>query len=119
MMAMALKVLVVDDNRTLSSLIGRRIQKAGYELVGPASNGPEALIVAGENHPDVVVLDYQLPGMSGEDVARDLRTAVPGVKIIAFSGVTISKPYWADGYVPKTDMDDLEPLIKELFDSSE
>lgn len=116
---MALKVLLVEDNRDLRPVIARRLQAAGYELVGPASNGPEALIVAAEDHPDVVVLDYQLPGMSGEDVARDLRAAVPGVKIIAFSGVTISKPYWADGFVPKTDVDQLEPLIQQLFDANE
>ena len=116
---MAVRVLLVEDNHALRPVIARRIQAAGFEVVGPASNGPEALIVAAEDKPDVVVLDYQLPGMSGEDVARDLRAAVPGVKIIAFSGVTISKPYWADGFVPKTDVDQLEPLINQLFSSGE
>ena len=116
---MPVKVLLVEDNHALRPVIARRIEAAGFQVVGPASNGPEALLVAAEDQPDVVVLDYQLPGMSGDDVARDLRAAVPGVKIIAFSGVTISQPYWADGFVPKTDVDELEPLIRQLMDSGE
>ncbi|HET7482535.1 MAG TPA: response regulator [Actinomycetota bacterium] len=110
------RVLVVDDNADLKALIVRRVEAAGHEIVGTAGTGPEALAVASDGRPDVVVLDYQLPGMSGEDVARELRVTLPGVKIIAFSGVAISKPYWADGFVPKTDVSALEPLIQELVD---
>ena len=79
-----------------------------------ATNGPEALLVAAEEHPDVVILDYMMPGMTGEEVARTLRDTIPAVKIIACSGVAKSKPYWADGYVDKNQLVELEFVLESV-----
>lgn len=109
-----MKVLVVDDHKDLRELIVRRVEDAGHDLVAAATNGPEALLVADEEHPDVVILDYMMPGMTGEEVARVLRTTIPGVKIIACSGVAKSKPYWADAYVDKNQLVELEFVLESV-----
>jgi len=109
------RVLVVDDHKDLRELIIRRLEDAGYELAASATNGPEALLVAEEANPDVVVLDYMMPGMTGEEVARGLRDLVQGVKIIACSGVAKSKPYWADAYVDKNQLVDLEYALDSVL----
>ena len=111
---MAKKVFVVDDHKDLRELIVLRVKDAGHDLVGTATNGPEALLGVVEAAPDVVVLDYMMPGMTGEEVARGMRTRIPGIKIVACSGVAKSKPYWADAYVDKNQLVDLEYVIESL-----
>ena len=111
---MGKKVLIVDDHKDLRDLIALRVEEAGYELVGMATNGPEALLIAAETPPDLVVLDYMMPGMTGEEVARDMRAQFPDVKIIACSGVAKSKPYWADAYVDKNQLVDLGHMLSTV-----
>lgn len=111
----AKRVLVVDDHKDLRELIVRRVEDAGYELAASATNGPEALLVAEEANPDVVVLDYMMPGMTGEEVARGLRDLLADVKIVACSGVAKSKPYWADAYVDKNQLVDLEYVLNSVL----
>ena len=113
-MPVAKKVLVVDDHKDLRDLITRRVEDAGYDLVGSATNGPEALLAAAELMPDVVVLDYMMPGMTGEEVARGMRQRLPKIKIVACSGVAKSKPYWADAYVDKGQLVDLEYVLETV-----
>ncbi len=113
--AVGKRVLVVDDHKDLRELITRRVEDAGYEVAASATNGPEALLVAEEAKPDIVVLDYMMPGMTGEEVARGLRGALQGVKIIACSGVAKSKPYWADAYVDKNQLVDLEYVLGSVL----
>jgi PAS domain S-box-containing protein len=66
------RVLVVDDNVDAAESIGMLIRLWGHE-VRVAYNGPQALKAAEEYRPEVVVLDIGLPGMSGYEVARQLR----------------------------------------------
>jgi DNA-binding response OmpR family regulator len=66
------RVLVVDDNLPTQEAIALYLRHAGY-AVDVAGTGPDALAVAGERRPDLVVLDLMLPGLSGLDVCRALR----------------------------------------------
>ena len=74
-------VLVVDDEPTILDIVGRYMERAGYET-HRAADGPEALGLAAEHRPDLVVLDLMLPGIDGIEVMRQLherpgpRTAV-------------------------------------------
>ncbi len=74
-------VLVVDDEPTIVEIVGRYMERAGYETY-EAGDGPEALRLAGLHRPDLVVLDLMLPGIDGIEVMRQLherpgpRTAV-------------------------------------------
>jgi len=65
-------VLVVDDEPTITDVVSRYLQRAGY-LTSVAGDGPDALQIAADERPDLVVLDLMLPGMDGLEVMRRLR----------------------------------------------
>ncbi len=81
-----MRVLVVDDNREFADACAKIVQLAGFE-VRTASDGFEALEVAAEFHPDIALLDIELPGIDGYEVARRMRSdiALPAMTIIAVS----------------------------------
>jgi len=66
-------VLVVEDEDALSTLLQYNLEKEGYE-VSAAGDGEEALIQAEENTPDLVLVDWMLPKVSGIEVCRRLRS---------------------------------------------
>jgi two-component system, OmpR family, response regulator MprA len=65
-------ILVADDDRTLTDMLRRTLTYEGYDVL-TAANGSEALAQAQAHHPDLVVLDWLMPGLDGLDVARRLR----------------------------------------------
>ncbi|WP_426011131.1 phosphate regulon transcriptional regulator PhoB [Caulobacter sp. DWR2-3-1b2] len=65
-------VLVVEDEDALATLLHYNLDKEGY-LVGVACDGEEALTMASERAPDLVILDWMLPKVSGIEVCRRLR----------------------------------------------
>jgi DNA-binding response OmpR family regulator len=67
-----MKILVVDDDLELRGLIGFALRQSGY-LIVEAGDGPTALDVFDREQPDLVILDVNLPGMSGFDVCRQIR----------------------------------------------
>ncbi len=69
---MSHRILVVDDEPDITALVAYHLAKAGYR-VSTAANGPDALKAAREEHPDIVILDVMLPGVSGYDVLAELR----------------------------------------------
>ncbi|HEX7661304.1 MAG TPA: response regulator transcription factor [Pseudonocardiaceae bacterium] len=69
-------VLVVDDDRTVRDVVRRYLEHAGYR-VAVAGDGEQALRIAAEAAPDLVVLDLMLPGIDGLEVCRRLRANGP------------------------------------------
>ncbi|MGE5460170.1 MAG: response regulator [Solirubrobacterales bacterium] len=67
MRAVSPTVLVVDDEEAIAEAVRARLQSEGYEVL-VAGDGPEAIRVCDERHPDLVVLDLMLPGMDGLEV---------------------------------------------------
>ncbi|HEX3886188.1 MAG TPA: phosphate regulon transcriptional regulator PhoB [Phenylobacterium sp.] len=65
-------VLVVEDEDSLATLLQYNLQKEGYD-VGLAGDGEEALLLVDERLPDLIVLDWMLPKVSGIEVCRRLR----------------------------------------------
>ncbi|MEO6046812.1 MAG: PAS domain S-box protein [Candidatus Kapaibacterium sp.] len=82
-----LHVLVVDDNIDAARSMTLYLKAWGYD-VRIAHDGPTALAIAAEHRPDVVLLDIGLPGMSGYDVAVELRKLNHGaeIEIVAVTG---------------------------------
>jgi DNA-binding response OmpR family regulator len=68
------RILVVEDERQTARLLEFILGREGYR-VARAADGPHALAAAGEFRPDAVLLDLQLPGLSGLEVLRRLRAA--------------------------------------------
>ena len=80
------RILVVDDNARTQEAIALYLRHAGFE-VDVAGTGPDALLLAAERAPDLIVLDLMLPGLGGLDVCRTLRerTDVPIIMVTARS----------------------------------
>ena len=100
------RVLLVEDETALARGLVDYLQHSGYE-VRHVRRGDAAFAAARESKPDVVVLDIMLPGRSGLDVLRDLRSAgiaVPVVMLTAKSDIVDrvhGLELGADDYVPK------------------
>jgi DNA-binding NarL/FixJ family response regulator len=77
--------MVVDDHPMWRDAVARDLAEAGYEVVATASDGAQALRVLGAARPDVVVLDLQLPDMSGVEVTQALRVVSPSVRVLVLS----------------------------------
>jgi NarL family two-component system response regulator LiaR len=83
-----LRVLIVDDHALLRE--GLRLilgPDAGFQVVGEARDGEEAIARAREADPDVVLMDVLLPGMTGVEATRVLRAELPEVRVVILTGV--------------------------------
>jgi DNA-binding response OmpR family regulator len=74
-------VLVVDDEPTITEVVSRYLERAGYSAA-TAADGLEAIRVAGESRPDLVVLDLMLPELDGLQVLRHLSDGEPRTPVI-------------------------------------
>ncbi|MEV4617832.1 response regulator transcription factor [Asanoa sp. NPDC049573] len=80
-----IRVMVVDDHPMWRSGVARDLAEAGYDVVATTGEGRQAVRIAGATRPDVVVLDLQLPDISGVEVIRGLRAALPDVRVLMLS----------------------------------
>ncbi|HPT83194.1 MAG TPA: response regulator transcription factor [Limnochordia bacterium] len=81
-----IEVLIVDDHPLLRQGLKTLLELEGeITVVGQASNGPEALRLADQLRPDVVLLDINMPGMNGIEVAKALRERRPEVAILVLT----------------------------------
>lgn len=78
------RVLVVDDEPRIGSFLTRALSLAGF-TVTEAATGPEGLKTALSDHPDLVLLDLALPGLSGEQVLRRLQHQQPHPAVLVWS----------------------------------
>lgn len=83
---MTTRIVVVDDHRLVrAGIVSLLDEVSEIEVVGEASNGPQALKLISDLDPDVVLLDLAMPGMSGFDVLGQLGKSGVGVKVIVLS----------------------------------
>src|SRR5215472_14647720 len=80
-----MRVMIVDDHPMWRDSVGRDLTEAGFEVVATVGEGAQALRIAGSVRPDVVVLDLQLPDVSGVDVTRGLVAAHPDIRVLILS----------------------------------
>jgi DNA-binding NarL/FixJ family response regulator len=83
------RVLLVDDSPDVRKLLTTRLAlEDGYELVGEAANGAEAIRLATQLQPDLVVLDAMMPVLSGVDALPHIVEGSPASKIVVYSAYT-------------------------------
>ena len=70
------RLLLVEDDRALADLLSWHFEREGYEIVRTA-DGEEALLLAQERTPDLVILDWMIEGVTGIEVCRRLRRKAP------------------------------------------
>jgi len=79
----AIRVLIADDHALFRQGIRRLIDATGdIEVVGEAANGDDTIALVEDLAPDVVLLDVMMPGMSGIDAARVIKTASPRTRVV-------------------------------------
>jgi DNA-binding NarL/FixJ family response regulator len=82
---MTVRVMIVDDHPIWRDALERDLSGAGYEIVGAVGDGESAVRIAAAVRPDVVLMDLQLPGISGVQAASELVKQDPGIRILMFS----------------------------------
>jgi CheY-like chemotaxis protein len=115
------RVLVVDDDKGIRTLFGKRLQNVGHDVLY-ASNGQEGLGLAEREQPDLIILDYQMPVMRGDEMMGLLRQQDWGrvIKIVFVSASAsldhLSNLHEADTvlYKPITGQE-LNNTVKELL----
>ena len=84
-----IRVLVVDDQFAFTDMLRVVLDlESDITVIGTAVTGDEGLQLALDTHPDVALVDYHMPGLSGLDVIRGLRNAHEDVKVIVLTGDT-------------------------------
>ena len=116
------RILVVEDERLIARDIAMQLRDLGYEPLGPAGTGEQALEMAGELRPDLVLMDVHLgSAMDGIEAAQAIRTQfdLPTVFLSAFSGeanrarAQLAKPV---GYLAKPFEDyELREVMEAAF----
>ncbi len=84
---MGARVLIVDDAAFMRMLLKDIITKAGFEVVGEASNGKEAVEKYKELKPDIVTMDITMPEMNGIEAVKEIKKIDPNAKIIMVSAM--------------------------------
>ncbi len=104
-----LKLLLVDDHAVFREGIGVLLEmEDDMQVVGEASHGEEALRLAAELQPDVVLLDIAMPDMDGIEICQQLKRSLPQIAVLVLSAldneeeVTAALTAGASGYVVKT-----------------
>jgi len=69
---MSARILLADDHQVVRAGIRAILEREGFDVVGEASNGWEAVELAKKHHPDVVVMDLSMPSLNGIDAAREI-----------------------------------------------
>lgn len=104
-----IRVLIADDEHLIREALASLLDlHDDLDVVGQSASGDEALAVANATAPDVAVLDLQMPGPSGIDVAATLRTSLPGCACIIVTSHGLpghlkqALTHGVRGFVPKT-----------------
>ncbi len=105
----AIRVALADDHRVLRMTLAMFLDDTeGIEVVGEADNGEQTLKLVGETQPDVLLLDLEMPGLSGLDALPQIRETWPGIRVLVLTGQTEDSYIMralragAHGYILKT-----------------
>src|SRR5258708_38303874 len=99
---MLLTVLIVDDDERFRELVGRLLG-TGVRGVGEAARGEDAVLLATEVRPDVVLMDLDIPGLDGIAATPQIKAAAPRTKVILVT------PYEEQAYLSSTRQTGADP----------
>ena len=118
------KVLVVDDNQEDINMVRDFLSTKGYEIL-EARSGEQALLKVKQMKPDLVVLDWLLPGMQGVDICKEIKTTTPNMPVLMLSVHKSAEHkvkafhHGCDDYVSKPcELEELEIRIQNLLKRS-
>lgn len=119
---MAKKILIVDDEPDVLKILSLRLEKSGYEIIG-GRDGREALDLARQIIPDLIILDIYLPDIDGDDLAEAMKNddKLKHIPIILISATATSvaqraKKCGANGCITKPfEPEKLIGMIKQIL----
>jgi DNA-binding NarL/FixJ family response regulator len=117
-----LRVVLVDDHEVLVEIIELMVTMEGHHVVGIANEATAAVHVVAESHPDLVLLDLTMPGVSGLDALPAIRAVSPASRIVVLSAigredlVDAALAAGADAYLVKGDTTTLRCVLAETSD---
>jgi two-component system, NarL family, response regulator DegU len=79
---LTIRLMLVDDHSVLRQGMRRTFEEEGYDVVAEASDGNEAIRLAAQHRPDVIVMDVSMPGMDGVEATRRICAANPEQRIV-------------------------------------
>jgi DNA-binding NarL/FixJ family response regulator len=82
---MSLRLLIVDDHPLTRDALASLLAHHGFDVAGQAADGSEAIDLAAELHPDVILLDLSMPGLDGLDALPRLREAAPSCEVVVLT----------------------------------
>src|SRR5690348_14250316 len=82
---MAERILLVDDHPLTRSALGALLRQHGFEVVGEAADGEQAIAAAAKLNPDLVLLDLSMPGLDGLSALPLLREAASGCEVVVLT----------------------------------
>ena len=114
---MTRRALVCEDDSALRAVVGDLVEAHGWTAT-EASTAIDAIDMASELHPDLVVLDVELSGMSGLESIPRVRAGCPGVRVVAMSGTGQAAELCLDAgacaVVPIDDLGHLDQVLADL-----
>ena len=118
------RILIADDSALLRSALRGLFTAAGnYEIV-EAENGTEAIAVAEQRRPDVLILDFAMPAMDGLTVSRELQKRMPHLPVLMYTMhytpqlLADAKAAGVRKLISKSDGGDLIAAVRELIAST-
>ena len=104
-------VLIVDDDADIRMVVRQMVESEDFGFICDAEDGETAISLAYKHRPRLIILDYLMPNMDGEAVAKTIRRLLPESRIVVLSGVLMEKPPWADLYLNKTEITRLASVL--------
>ncbi len=116
------RVLVVDDERFIRTILARMLAELGLEVVGTAASGAEAVSLSEELAPDLITLDIAMPGMDGLEALATILGRRPEARVLMSSSfsdrhhVAEAVRRGARGYLTKPfDLSGIRQKLEQLF----
>jgi DNA-binding NarL/FixJ family response regulator len=107
------RILLADDAAVVRRSVKSLLEQEGFEVVGEAVDGEEAVRLAEALNPDVVILDLAMPGLNGLEAARGIHRMCPRIHLILLTAHPeehhVAKAFWVGirGYVLKSEAGDV------------
>ena len=82
-----MRVLIADDQKSVGTSLAELVRFCKHEVVEVVGSGLEAIQAYGRHHPDVVLMDYNMPRLNGATACRNIMAKYPNARVVLVSGL--------------------------------